>query len=178
MNSEIFEYGEERFENIVFVDIDGVFNHIKTECDYEFLPESVMALNELYETHQIKLVLSSSWKNAYSFLFMQKLFQYNGIKAPLIDKTCTYFHSIENNNCCTLEELENEETDVRYSREYEIYYWIKIFKPKHYLIIDDYKMEKFNLEEHQILTSYFGEKVTDMAFRKKHLDECRRILSL
>lgn len=177
MNLESIDYGKEEFKNIVFVDIDGVFNHMNTKCDYKFVDESVDVINELYKTHQIQLVLSSSWKTAYSFSFMQKLFKDNGIKAPLIDKTFTYFNNIGNNNYCTLEDIEKEETDVHYSREYEIYYWIKIFKPKHFLILDDYEMKKFNLRQHQILTAYWG-KEEDMALRKKHLKECKRILSI
>lgn len=178
MNLNTLDYGRENFDNIVFVDIDGVFNHINMKCDYQFLEESVQVINELYDSHKIKLVLSSSWRNAYSFQFMQQLFQDNGIKAPLIDKTFTYFSNIENKNCFTLEDLETEEIDIRYSREYEIYSWIKIFNPQHFLILDDYQMKKFNLNEHQVLTSYFGTIEEDMGLRKKHLEKCKEILDI
>lgn len=176
MDLNAVDYGTENFENIVFVDIDGVFNYMNMKCEYRFLQESVDAINELYDTHRIQLVLSSSWKNAYSFLFMQTLFKDNGIKAPLIDKTFTYFQNMENNNNFSLEDLEGNELDVHYAREYEIYSWLKVFKPKHFLILDDYEMKKFNLREHQILTSYFGNNNEELAFRRKHLNEGRKIL--
>lgn len=178
MSIDMSEYGKQEFENIVFLDIDGVLNHHKTRYEYRFIDESVGALNDLYKTHNIEIVLSSSWKNAYSFSFIQKLFQDNVIKAPLIDKTSTFFQNVDNKNCVSLDEIEKEETDVHYSREYEIYCWIKVFQPKHYLILDDYKMQMFGLEEHQVLTSYWGKKEEDMAFRRKHLPECHRILEI
>lgn len=178
MNLDDINYGKQEFENIVFVDIDGVLNHSNMDAEYRFLKESVEALNELYESHKIQIVISSSWKNAYAFSFLQKLFIENGIKAPVIDKTFTFFSKIENNNSFSLNEMETQTEDVHYSREYEIHYWIKVFKPKHFLILDDYEMQMFELKEHQILTSYWGEKEEDMAFRKKHLNECKRILGI
>ena len=114
MNLDDINYGKQEFENIVFVDIDGVLNHSNMDAEYRFLKESVEALNELYESHKIQIVISSSWKNAYAFSFLQKLFIENGIKAPVIDKTFTFFSKIENNNSFSLNEMETQTEDVHY----------------------------------------------------------------
>ena len=141
------DYGIEHLDNIVFVDIDGVFNHMNTKCTYKFLKESVDTLNILYDEFNISLVLSSSWREAYSFGFMQKLFKDNGIKAPLIDKTPIVVCQQKQEKSLLLNEIiDIDETDNTYiKRDYEIYHWLLLFKPKHFLIFDDFKMTEFNL---------------------------------
>lgn len=168
-------YGMEQFENIVFVDIDGVFNHMNIHCTYKFLEESVETLNMLYEKYNINLVLSSSWRHAYSFSFMQKLFQDNGIKAPLIDKTPIIVSKQEDKKSFCLGDLDIENDDF-FSRDYEIYEWIHMFKPKHFLILDDFEMKMPFLRTHQLVTLYWGNKESDLALRKKYFDICCNIL--
>lgn len=177
-----YNYRIENFEYIAFVDIDGVLNHMQMKCTYEFLKESVDVLNDLYEKYNIQLVLSSSWRHAYSFAFMQKLFKDNGIKAPLIDKTYICFNNNEKKVSLNLSELLEEDYDDEYiatslyTRDNEIYEWVKMFKPKHFVILDDFKMHGQFLQNHQWLTYYWGEKKEDLALRLKHLPKIYKIL--
>lgn len=180
-NFELFseDYGTLILDYIVFIDIDGVLNHMNTNSTYKFERESVETINILFNKYKINLVLSSSWKDAYPFSFMQKLFKDNGIKAPLIDKTSTFIN-YENriNQSVNLVEIENMEVKNFYTREYEILDWIKKFNPKHYLILDDFKMKEPLLEKHQVLTNNWGYFEEDMALRKKHLNKCYDILNI
>lgn len=149
------EIREEIFENIVFLDIDGVMNDIFSN-EY-FTKEAIDTLNDLYEKINYKIVLSSSWKNAFTLYKMQEIFKNIGIKAPLIDKTMTFFKNDPNKrNNITLDELDNLEIDKIYTRDYEINMWIKVFKPKHFVILDDFFFDDEILKEHLVQTSFFG----------------------
>lgn len=177
-NLEDENYGIQKFNYIVFVDIDGVFNHMNTSCNYKFLKESIETLNMLYDKYNIQLVLSSSWRCAYSFSFMQKLFKDNGIKASLIDKTPIIVAKKEDKISFCLGDFDYDNDDFckEFSRDYEIYEWIHLFKPKHFLILDDFEMKMPFLKEHQFITSYWGTKNSDLALRKKHFNDCCKIL--
>ena len=168
-------YGIENLDNIVFVDIDGVFTHNNTKCTYEFLEEPIDTLNILYDEFKINLVLSSSWKYSYSFAFMQKLFKDNGIKAPLIDKTFTVVSAEDKKKSFLLSDIDEENY---LKRDYEIYKWLQIFKPTHFLILDDFKMTEFGLREHQCLTYFWHNNPNKLALTKNNLDECRKILKM
>jgi hypothetical protein len=170
----------ETFDYIAFVDIDGVFNYMDMECSFGFIQESVDVINKLYEEYGIKLVLSSSWREAYTFEFMKDLFQNNGVKAPLIDRT--YFNvTPQKEKDFSLGEIEclDDEDDVYKpsTRDNEIYEWVKRFKPKHFIIFDDFKMHGV-LKKYQCVTSYWGEDESLLGLRMMHLDECREILEL
>lgn len=169
----------EHFENIVFLDIDGVLNNQYFKGEYVFTKESVEVLNYLYEKYNIKIVISSTWKNAYSFAFLQLVFKENNIKAPLIDKTMTFITPDEKRSkTMTLEELLNEEVNEIFTREYEINKWIKLFQPNHYVILDDFKMRDKNLFTHQILTYNWGEEESTLGLRKFHINKIEQILKL
>lgn len=109
------EIKEEIFENIIFLDIDGVMNDIFSK-EY-FTKEAIDTLNDLYKEIEYKIVLSSSWKNAFTLYKMQEIFKSIGIKAPLIDKTMTFFKNEPNKrNNITLDELDSLDSETSRSR--------------------------------------------------------------
>lgn len=170
-------YNEE-FDNIVFLDIDGVMNNQYNKGEYIFTKETVEVLNYLYEKFNIKIVLSSSWRTAYSFTFLQTIFKENNIEAPLIDKTPRFINKNKDKRCNSLsiDELEAYEIDEIYTREYEIFDWISVFRPKHYVIIDDFKMKNKELFNHQILTYNWGDDESFLGLRKFHINKIEKYL--
>lgn len=175
-----YEENLNKIDNIVFLDIDGVLNDMNQPCTYKFKEESIDVLNYLYKKYNINIVISSSWREAYTFAFLQKLLKDNGILAPIIDKTNVFFKEKEDINCVSLEEIENLKDDISniYSRDYEILDWLKRFKPKHFLILDDFKMSNPLLFKHQIVTKYWSYNQNDLALNKNQIDLCEYILEL
>lgn len=174
----------ENFDYIAFIDIDGVLNNEYFKGEYKFLEESIEVLNYLYEKYNLKLVLSSSWRHAYSFNFLQVLFKENNIKAPLIDKTYICFPEVEKKcDSVSLYDLmtkSDEELQINnlYKRDNEIKEWIKMFKPKHYVILDDFLIKDKLLSKHQILTNNYGPDETKLGLRKFHLETIEKILKI
>lgn len=175
-----YEENLNKIDNIVFLDIDGVLNDMNQPCTYKFKEESIDVLNYLYKKYNINIVISSSWREAYTFAFLQKLLKDNGILAPIIDKTNVFFKEKEDINCVSLEEIENLNEDISniYSRDYEILDWLKRFKPNHFLILDDFKMSNSLLFKHQVLTKYWSYNQNDLALNKNQIDLCEYILEL
>lgn len=167
------------FDYVAFVDIDGVLNHSKIHCEFDFLQESIDTLNILYDKYNIKLVLSSSWRHAFTFFDMQELFKTKGINAPLIDRTyivLTKDPVLVDINFDDIYDINPKENI--YSRESEILEWLKMFKPKHFVVLDDYLMNNDFLSKHQLKTDYWGDDENKLGLRKIHLDEIYRILEL
>ena len=125
---------------IIFLDIDGVlatniqfqmnkerFHEKHAWADelrvpYPFDPECVKILNEIIETTDAEIVLSSDWKLHWNILELHEIFKSNGvIKSP---RTTTL-------------DLTNPNYGLEEERAYQIDTFIKRFKPKQYVIIDD-----------------------------------------
>ena len=53
-----------------------------------------------------------------------------------------------------------------------------MFKPKHFVVLDDYLMNNDFLSKHQLKTDYWGDDESKLGLRKIHLDEIYRILEL
>lgn len=160
----------ENFEYVVFLDIDGVLNHMYMKTTFDFLKESVDVLNYMYDKYNIQIVLSTSWRHAFTFNFMQQLFKDNNIKAPIIDRTYIVLSESSNDISFKLDEIYDiNPLDNVFSREAEIYKWVTMFNPEHFIIIDDYKMNNDFLYKYQLLTNFYGEE-NDCALRFKHID--------
>lgn len=169
---------QEIFDAVAFVDIDGVFNHMNMPNAGRFLKESVEVINYLYDKYNIQLVLSSSWREAYTFAFMQRLFADNGIRAPLIDRTYVYFCGRKNDaKINVFDDKEPEPSDV-FTRDNEIRKWVTMFKPRHFVILDDIEMQDGYLKEHQCLTDYFGNEEEKMGLQKCHIEQIENILKM
>lgn len=144
---------------IIFLDIDGVlatnlqfqmnkqkFQDKHTWADelrvpYPFDAGCVKILNEIIETTDAEIVLSSDWKLHWNILELHDIFLQNGvIKSP---RTTTL------NITASGFDLEEE-------RAYQIGEFIKKFKPKQYVIIDDLdvgpKMETLEGQERFVKT--------------------------
>lgn len=164
-------------KNIVFLDFDGVLNHAGCKVETDFLQESIDVLNQIYDEYNIQIVLSTSWKDAYVFTDLIQLLKEKGIKAPVIDKTCTYLSSEKRTYNITYisEEEFNASIDPMVGRNREILNYVRIHDIEHYVILDDIRLTNPELLPHQVLTSYFDE--TNGGLRKKHLPLIRQILS-
>lgn len=143
---------------VVFLDIDGVLNNIACPSEKDFTQESIDVLNELYEKFYIKIVLSTSWKEAYVFSELVEFLHGKGIKAPIIDKTPQYIGE-----------------HAEYERDHEILSFIRTHNVKKYVILDDWMLKDPELAAHQVLTCYYDEKAGGL--RACHKDEICGILS-
>lgn len=121
-------------ENIVFLDFDGVLNHVGCNEETDFTDDAINILNQLYESHNIKIVLSTTWKDAYLFSDLIQLLQEKGIQAPVIDKT---------------------PMDTYHGQGIKAF--IKLHHIKHYVILDDAPFQDSELIKHHVQTIYFNE---------------------
>ena len=144
---------------IIFLDIDGVlatnlqfqmnkqkFQEKNAWADelrvpYPFDPGCVKILNEIIETTDAEIVLSSDWKLHWNILELHEIFKSNGvIKSP---RTTTL-------------DLTNPNYGLEEERAYQIDTFIKRFKPKKYVIIDDLevgsKMETLEGQDRYVKT--------------------------
>lgn len=125
---------------IIFLDVDGVISTEKQfnmnaqkfrskndwaselAVPYPFDPECVKILNEIIETTDAEIVLSSDWKLHWNILELHEIFKQNGvIKSP---RTATL-------------DITKEGFNLKEERAYQINEFIDKFKPKQYVIIDD-----------------------------------------
>jgi hypothetical protein len=65
-----------------------------------------------------------------------------------------------------------------YKRDNEIKEWIKMFKPKHFVIFDDFLIKDELLLKHHILTNNYGTDETKLGLRKFHLETIEKILKI
>ena len=107
-------------EYIIFLDIDGVMNDSKREPD-NFLPEAVSVLNTLFNKYNAKVVLSSSWREYFTFNDLKDLFEQNGLLIKIIDKTPIYICDKKINKALTLEEISNLDIQIDIGRDFELY---------------------------------------------------------
>lgn len=144
---------------IIFLDIDGVLatnlqfqmnaqkfqdKHAwadELRVPYPFDPGCVKIINEILEETDAEIVLSSDWKLHWNILELHEIFKQNGvIKSP---RTTTL-------------NVTAEEFDLEEERAYQIGEFIKKFKPKQYVIIDDLevgsKMETLEAAERYVKT--------------------------
>lgn len=114
-------------KRILFLDIDGVLVSYKKLKDRHpednenyFEQEAVEALNALIDKYDLKVVISSSWRNCRGHMDdLQNIFNLRGVKCELIDDT-GWFLSPPN------------------ARGREIKNWIdKNGEPEFYIILDD-----------------------------------------
>lgn len=164
-------------QNIIFLDFDGVLNHTGCKSEDMFLEESIRILNEIHDEFDTKIVLSTSWKDAYVFTDLVRLLQEKGIHAPVIDKTPSYVGPITNKSykITDITETEfNRMTNPMAGRNREIITYIRIHDINHYVILDDCEMTNPELIPHQVLTTYFDP--VNGGLRKKHKALIQNIL--
>lgn len=162
---------------IIFLDFDGVLNHAGCNPETNFLQSAITVLNNIYDEFHAKIVLSTSWKDAFIFTDLVNLLQDKGIKAPVIDKTPTYVGPVTNKSYNITEISEedfNDLIDPMAGRNGEIITFIKLHDIKHYVVLDDCKMTNPELFKHQVLTCYFDKE--NGGLQLHHESQIREIL--
>ncbi|OJJ15443.1 hypothetical protein BKI52_39195 [marine bacterium AO1-C] len=85
---------------VIFLDIDGVLNHTLWFQSEErklvlednsrakwFDPKAVALLNELTDTTEAKIVISSSWREGYPLEELTEILRLQGVTGEIIDQT-------------------------------------------------------------------------------------------
>lgn len=154
---------------VVFLDIDGVLNHIGCKEETDFLPEAIQVLNELNKRN-CWFVLHSSWRTAFPLRLIEQELLKHGFQGFLLDKTVEYIGKPELKSF-TWNSLEEMET---HPIEEEILQYIRLYDIKQFLILDDLPFQTPLLSKHQVQTSYFDPQNGGLSIR--HLEQCLKIL--
>lgn len=169
---------------IVFLDFDGVLNHAGCDPETNFLPEAISVLNRLYDEHDIRIVLSTSWTHSYLFTELQALLKAHGLYAPVIDKipeyagpypvTQQYFHMSETEFYENRSTLEINGRHYQIGRDAGILHYIQRHNIKHYVILDDLPFSDPTLKAHTVQTCWHDTKHGGL--REHHYPEILKIL--
>jgi hypothetical protein len=106
---------------IIFLDVDGVLNHIKPGClGEDFHPDNVAIANAIIKESGAKICVSSDWRMHDD---IDDILHDGGIVGDIIGVTCRAYYSIDGLSIC---------------RGHEIDFWLKhdheckLATPKHY----------------------------------------------
>lgn len=127
----------------IFVDIDGplawgtwmdgeveieVFrNHVDSiKIPYPWVEEDCRALAEIVERTNSNIVVSSDWKKSYALRDLRAVFQNYGIRGDHIVDTTSHYNP-----------RGKMSSPPEWDRACEIASWVKAFKPKHWIAVDD-----------------------------------------
>jgi hypothetical protein len=133
--------------NVIFTDIDGVFNTINRN---QWSSLSVALYDDLCQEFNLKPVITSTWRVKHSIKELERIFQHYGIFTDIYDFT----------------PIINSE-----GRGGEIENWLKENQCDDYLILDDNirDIESYGLKNIVKCRSWIG-------FTKEEYDICRNIL--
>ena len=133
--------------NVIFTDIDGVFNTINRN---QWSSLSVALYDDLCQEFNLKPVITSTWRVKHSIKELERIFQHYGIYTNIYDFT----------------PIINSE-----GRGGEIENWLKENQCDNYLILDDNirDIESYGLKNIVKCRSWIG-------FTKEEYDICRNIL--
>lgn len=127
----------------IFVDIDGplaygtwmhgeveieVFrNHIEpVKIPYPWVEEDCRALSEIVERTEANIVVSSDWRKFYTLRDLRHVFAHYGINSGAVIDTTSHYNP-----------KAKMSSSPEWDRACEIASWVKAFKPKHWIAIDD-----------------------------------------
>lgn len=126
---------------VIFIDIDGPLSYgtwpdgkVKImegtpqefTIPYAWVKEDCEALDEIIKQTNASLVVSSDWKKHYGIYQLRMIFEHYGIGRWNIIDTTTHFNPIRKMS-----------SPPDWDRACEIKTWVKSFKPKHWIAIDD-----------------------------------------
>jgi hypothetical protein len=133
--------------NVIFTDIDGVFNTINRN---QWSSLSVALYDDLCQEFNLKPVITSTWRVKHSIKELERIFQHYGIFTDIYDFT----------------PIINSE-----GRGGEIENWLKENQCDNYLILDDNirDIESYGLKNIVKCRSWIG-------FTKEEYDICKNIL--
>ena len=133
--------------NVIFTDIDGVFNTINRN---QWSSLSAALYDDLCQEFNLKPVITSTWRVKHSIKELERIFQHYGIFTDIYDFT----------------PIINSE-----GRGGEIENWLKENQCDNYIILDDNirDIESYGLKNIVKCRSWIG-------FTKEEYDFCRNIL--
>lgn len=117
------------------VEIDALRNREHSvKIPYPWVQEDCSALAEIVDRTGASLVVSSDWRKFYTLVDLKSVFQNYGIDPrSIVDATAQY------------NPVKNTGSSQEWERAYEIKMWVRAFRPKHWIAIDDMKLsEHFN----------------------------------
>lgn len=169
----------------IFIDIDGplafgtwmqgevkieTFNRHSEDVKipYPWVQEDCDALTEILERTGSNLVVSSDWRKFYTLGDLKSIFQNYGIDPALVVDTTIHQNP-----------MKKEGSSQEWDRACEIRFWVRAFKPKHWIAIDDMNLSGYFRDlriagwRHVQVDGHFG---TGGKLRDK-VEECVRKLN-
>lgn len=134
---------QSRMSKIIFLDIDGPIAHgtwmdgpmtlesfsntgKHIEIPYGWVKEDCLALAEILEKTDAYVVVSSDWRRFYTLAQLRVIFSHHGVPTyRIIDVTSQYNPG------------RKMSSSIEWERAQDISNWVKTFKPKHWIVIDD-----------------------------------------
>lgn len=132
-------------KKIIFIDIDGplawgtwedgkvnIYSGVQDfTIPYAWVKEDCDALQRICEETNAYLVISSDWKNKFTFNQLRRIFWHYGIIAPILDIT-------------THQNLWNKlsRTSLEHERALEITKWVRDNKISNWISIDDLRLDQ------------------------------------
>lgn len=129
------------YHKVIFIDIDGPLSWATWEdgkvkilegtsseftIPYAWVKEDCHALAEIIKQTNARLVVSSDWKKFYGIYQLKAIFEHYGIgRWDVIDTTTSF------NPRAKLS------SSIEWDRACEISFWVKTFRPTHWVAIDD-----------------------------------------
>ena len=111
---------------LLFLDIDGVMTNddrvINDRHVYSFSKSCVDALNQILRTHDVKIILTSSWRTVYDAEMINQMFTENGVIQTPTGQTPS-------------------KSNLR--RGLEIKKYLEKRNPTHFVILDDMEITGF-----------------------------------
>ena len=104
--------------------MDGTAHNFK--IPYSWVKEDCDALSEIIRHTDAKLVVSSDWKKHFGLIQLSMIFEHFGIGRWNVIDTTTHFNP-----------RKKLSTSLEWDRACEIQTWVKSFKPKNWIAIDD-----------------------------------------
>lgn len=126
---------------VIFIDIDGPLawgswqdgkvkimegTHHEFTIPYAWVKEDCDALAEVIKRTGANLIVSSDWKKHYGIYQLRMIFEHYGIGRWCVMDTTTHINL-----------MRKMSSPPEWDRACEIRTWVKSFKPKHWVTIDD-----------------------------------------
>lgn len=154
-----------------FVDIDGVLATLiqhnvnpKKWCplynSYLYDRKCVKVFNEIIETTNPIVVLSSDWKLEYDLDMLNQIFAVNKINCTISDITPNHWGTLFK----SLSELEN-------CRASEILEYVKTNNVQHYVAVDDLNLSNFLPDENFVRTPRALEGIKQTSVKEKIINK-------
>lgn len=112
---------------LLFLDIDGVLTSDSTPTNknflYPFTPSCVECLNMILTNHNVKIILTSSWRNVFDAEKQNQIFKENGVIQMPYGQTKNLGYD---------------------NRDKEIQTYLKSKKVSQFIVLDDMNIEGFD----------------------------------